>query len=123
MNGIILLWLQSEPMREAVEREGKAWWPVSVGVWPGLPAVAGLGICLLLLFFIIVKKSDKNRRNRETAFSPLPDRTDGSVTQELPVEAVRAAVWELPVEAVQAAGQELYILTEIVYCESKEVIL
>ncbi|MFG6358707.1 MAG: hypothetical protein K1W26_18090 [Acetatifactor sp.] len=75
---------------------------MSWSVW--LAAVL-LGVGLFLLLSLLAKK----RRGRRAAV-PTPDRAGNFVTQELPVEAVRAAV------------QDLHILAEIVYCESEEVI-
>ena len=70
-----------------------------------LVAVILLGLCLILLLLALAKW----RRRRRTAFSRFGEAGD-SITQELPVEAVRAA------------AADLRILTEIVYCESEEVI-
>lgn len=109
MNGIILQWLRSEPIREAAKQQGKGWQPClpeSVLSGPVLAAVVLLGLCLILLSLALVKW----RCRRRIVPSQFDDAGD-SITHELPVEAVREAV------------ADLRILTEIVYCESEEVIL
>lgn len=108
MNGIILQWLRSEPMCEAAKQQGNGWrlcLPKSALIGLVLVAVILLGLCLILLLLALAKW----RRRRRTVLSRSGEAGD-SITQELPVEAVRAA------------AADLRILTEIVYCESEEVI-
>lgn len=93
MNGIILQWLQSEPMGEA--------WSRAVTLLP-----AAILLCGLLLAACIWGK----RRKCRGASARQPYTDDGSITQELPVAAVAAS------------AQDLNTLTDILYCESEEII-
>lgn len=64
-----------------------------------------LAICLVLLLVCLFKRQ---RRHRTALTFP------GDITQELPVAEVQAAL--------QTALEPMRILTDIVYCESEEII-
>lgn len=79
-------------------------------VLPALMIMAAilLAICMVLLMVCLLK-----RRRRHTAALTLPGDI-GSITQELPVAEVQAAL--------RTASRPVKILTDIVYCESEEII-
>ncbi len=98
MKGITLLLLRSEPMGEAAGPEGM----------PRLVLSASLLAFLMLLSLICVMRGRIKRRQVPPVMED--DAAGGSVTQELPVAEI------------QAASQRLYLLEDIVYCESREII-
>lgn len=100
MNGIILQWLQSEPISD-VRSLDAAWQSNAI-----LLSVAILLSGLFLLLCMLLR-----RRRRRAVPAKQPCMADGSITQELPVEAVQANL------------QTLHVLMDIVYCESEETIL
>lgn len=79
-------------------------------VLPALMILAAilLAICMVLLMVCLFK-----RLRRHTANLTLPGDT-GSITQELPVAEVQTAL--------RTASRPVKILTDIVYCESEEII-
>ena len=102
MNGITLQWLRSEPMSDVMGRDRFSTAEAAL-VWLLLSAAVLLVLCLILLIVRIVRK-----RKRYGA-EPLVMGED-SVTRELPVAEIQAAV------------QTLHILADILYCESREII-
>lgn len=95
MNGTILQWLQSEPTSDVWNQDAI------------LLSAAILLSCLLLLLVICILG---RRRKRRAALAKQSRMADGSKTQELPVAAVQESI------------QGLNTLTDIVYCESEEII-
>lgn len=90
MNEIISRWLQS-------------------GLLPEAAVLTAVGLLSLLLTFFWIRKNSRKRKNESS--ESMPENLAGdSVTEELPVAEVRAAV------------SSLRILEDIVFCESDVII-
>lgn len=109
MSGITLQWLQSEPMSDVMKYDIKSWWleiSMSQTVRWGAVVLAVISVLCLVMLLICVRKKRKCR----TVLEEQPNTADCSITQELPVTAI------------QTDRRSLNILTDIVYCESEEII-
>ena len=122
MSGITLQWLRSELMIDGTRREGilraadaapsledlmtDAAISETVILAVMILAAILLVICLVLL---LVRLLGSRRKHKAAPAGQVP-MDAGSITQELPVAAVQAALCPLK------------ILTDIVYCESEEII-
>lgn len=120
MSGITLQWLLSGLMSDGMKREGNfreadaaasgkdimTDGAMSETVLLGVMILAAvlLAICLVLLLIRLLGRRQRHRTARVSSLNA------GSITQELPVAEVQAAL------------RPVKVLKDIVYCESEEII-